>query len=131
MQATTSTSALARWLLRERNPTGADSFVLTQEFLAEMLGVGRTSVSLVAHALQQSGLISYRRGHITTTSDPLGQSATAPELWLSNSDPLDRARWKACATARASAAAPSRRPLYDRLLQLTVDACQDDARTLM
>jgi CRP-like cAMP-binding protein len=56
---------LARWLLRVRDVTGSDSFLLTQEFIAEMLGVGRTSVSLVAHALQQAGLISYRRGHIT------------------------------------------------------------------
>ena len=56
---------LARWLLRVRDVTGSDSFVLTQEYIAEMLGVGRTSVSIVAHTLQQAGLISYRRGHIT------------------------------------------------------------------
>ena len=35
---------LARWLLRVRDVTGSDSFVLTQEYIAEMLGVGRTSV---------------------------------------------------------------------------------------
>jgi CRP-like cAMP-binding protein len=56
---------LARWLLRVRDATGSDSFVLTQEFIAEMLGVRRTSVSIVANQLQQAGLISYRRGHIT------------------------------------------------------------------
>jgi CRP-like cAMP-binding protein len=55
---------LARWLVRVRDATGSDSFVLTQEFIAEMLGVGRTSVSIVAHSLQQAGLVSYRRGHI-------------------------------------------------------------------
>jgi CRP-like cAMP-binding protein len=55
---------LARWLLRVRDVTGSDSFQLTQEFIAEMLGVRRTSVSITAHAFQQAGIISYRRGQI-------------------------------------------------------------------
>jgi len=55
---------LARWLLHTRDVLGADSFLLTQEFMAEMLGVRRTSVSIVAHTLQEAGLINYRRGHI-------------------------------------------------------------------
>lgn len=55
---------LARWLLRVRDATQSDSFELTQEFIAEMLGVGRSSVSLVAHALQEAGLINYSRGRI-------------------------------------------------------------------
>jgi CRP-like cAMP-binding protein len=55
---------LARWLLHTRDVLGSDSFLLTQEFMAEMLGVRRTSVSIVAHTLQQAGLINYRRGHI-------------------------------------------------------------------
>jgi len=55
---------LARWLLHTRDVLGTDSFLLTQEFMAEMLGVRRTSVSIVAHTLQQAGLINYRRGHI-------------------------------------------------------------------
>jgi CRP-like cAMP-binding protein len=55
---------LARWLLRVRDVTGNDSFMLTQEFMAEMLGVRRTSVTLVAQSLQQAGFISYRRGNI-------------------------------------------------------------------
>jgi CRP-like cAMP-binding protein len=55
---------LARWLLRVRDVTASDSFHLTQEFIAEMLGVGRTSVSIVAHTLQQAGMISYSRGNI-------------------------------------------------------------------
>jgi len=42
----------------------SDDIALTQEFLAEMLGVRRTSVTLVAGGLQKSGLIAYRRGHI-------------------------------------------------------------------
>src|SRR5690349_13872600 len=41
-----------------------DDLPFTQEFLAEMLGVTRPSVSLVAHTLQQAGLIRYSRGNI-------------------------------------------------------------------
>jgi CRP-like cAMP-binding protein len=55
---------LSRWLLRCRDLLDSDEIPLTQEFLAEMLGVRRTSVTLVASALQRSGLIQYRRGHI-------------------------------------------------------------------
>ena len=40
------------------------SFDLTQEFMADMLGARRTSVTLAAGSLQRSGLIEYRRGHI-------------------------------------------------------------------
>ena len=55
-----------RWLLRVRDLAG-DEFSLTQEFIAQMLGVQRASVSTEAHKLQQEGLISYRRGHIRIT----------------------------------------------------------------
>jgi CRP-like cAMP-binding protein len=54
---------LCRWLLRMRDLAG-DDLVVTQEFLAQMLGVRRTSVSLVAGTLQGAGLIRYRRGHV-------------------------------------------------------------------
>jgi CRP-like cAMP-binding protein len=59
---------LSRWLLRTRDATGSDTFGLTQEFLAQMLGVRRTSVSLVANTLQAAGLIRYRRGNIEITN---------------------------------------------------------------
>jgi CRP-like cAMP-binding protein len=59
---------LARWLLRARDLSRADNLPFTQEFLAEMLGVRRTSVSLTAHTLQQAGLIKYRRGNIQITN---------------------------------------------------------------
>ncbi len=55
---------MCRWLLRMRDLAAADDLVLTQEFLAQMLGVRRPSVSLVAHTLQKAGLIKYRRGNI-------------------------------------------------------------------
>src|SRR5438876_9612779 len=56
---------MCRWLLRIRDLTGSDDMKLTQEFLAQMLGVRRTSVSLIAGTLQKAGFIKYRRGHIT------------------------------------------------------------------
>jgi CRP-like cAMP-binding protein len=55
---------LCRWLLRMRDIVG-DDLPLTQEFLAQMIGARRPSVSLVAGTLQQAGLIKYSRGHIT------------------------------------------------------------------
>ena len=55
---------MCRWLLRIRDLTGSDDMQLTQEFLAQMLGVRRTSVTLVASTLQKAGFIQYRRGKI-------------------------------------------------------------------
>jgi CRP-like cAMP-binding protein len=55
---------MCRWLLRMHDLTQSSELSLTQEFLAQMLGVRRTSVSLVAGALQKAGLIRYKRGNI-------------------------------------------------------------------
>src|SRR6195952_4735374 len=55
---------LCRWLLRARDLSGSDNLHFPQEFLAEMLGVRRTSVTVDAHALQNAGLIKYSRGKI-------------------------------------------------------------------
>jgi CRP-like cAMP-binding protein len=57
-------SRMCRWLLRIKDLTQSTHMQLTQEFLAQMLGVRRSSVSLVAGSLQTSGLIKYRRGKI-------------------------------------------------------------------
>jgi CRP-like cAMP-binding protein len=57
-------SRMCRWLLRMRDLADSDDLTLTQEFLAQMLGVRRPSVSIVAGTLQKAGLIRYRRGHI-------------------------------------------------------------------
>lgn len=60
-------SRLARWLLRMHDLAGEDRLHLTQDFLAQMIGVQRNSVSTVAHALQESGIIKYGRGNIEIT----------------------------------------------------------------
>jgi CRP-like cAMP-binding protein len=55
---------LIRWLLMHYDRVRNDSFTLTQEFIAAMLGVRRAGVSEAAKNLQHSGLINYTRGHI-------------------------------------------------------------------
>jgi CRP-like cAMP-binding protein len=54
----------ARWLLVTHDRVSGNEFHLTQEFLADMLGVHRPSVSIAAGALQEAGLIQYTRGHM-------------------------------------------------------------------
>ncbi|MGY1636226.1 Crp/Fnr family transcriptional regulator [Geodermatophilus sp. SYSU D00742] len=61
----TTEERCARWLLQTRDRVGGDEFALTQEFLAQMLGVRRGTVSLTAGVLQQAGVIRYTRGRIT------------------------------------------------------------------
>lgn len=56
---------LAKWLLMCRDRMGKDTLPLTQEFLGNMLGVRRTTVTFVAGALSKAGLIKYSRGKIT------------------------------------------------------------------
>ncbi|WP_114229139.1 MULTISPECIES: Crp/Fnr family transcriptional regulator [Sphingomonas] len=54
----------ARWLLHAQDRVGGDRLALTQESLAGLLGVQRTTVNAVARLLQEQGLIAYRRGAI-------------------------------------------------------------------
>jgi CRP-like cAMP-binding protein len=55
----------ARWLLMSHDRVGRDRFDLTQEFLAEMLGVRRPGVTVAMGILEKSGLIAHGRGNIT------------------------------------------------------------------
>ncbi|MGC9200007.1 MAG: Crp/Fnr family transcriptional regulator [Acidobacteriaceae bacterium] len=56
---------LIRWLLMCYDRSHQDTMSLTQEFMANMLGTRRTTVTLLAGSLQKRGLISYRRGKVT------------------------------------------------------------------
>lgn len=56
---------LARWLLMSQDRVGSDSFPITHDLLAQMLGSGRPSVTVAAGALQRAGIIEYTRGAIT------------------------------------------------------------------
>jgi CRP-like cAMP-binding protein len=58
---------MARWLLYVRELIDGETLQLTQEFMSQILGVQRSSVSLVAARLQQRGVIHYRRGKLEIT----------------------------------------------------------------
>jgi CRP-like cAMP-binding protein len=55
----------ARWLLMTHDRVSRDQYYLTQEFLAQMLGVRRAAVNQAAGALQNKGIIEYTRGRMT------------------------------------------------------------------
>lgn len=55
---------LSRWLLHAHDLHDGETLPLTHEFLARAIGVQRNAISMVAHALQQTGIISYSRGQI-------------------------------------------------------------------
>jgi CRP-like cAMP-binding protein len=65
-----------RWLLMARYHMNSDDLLLTQEFMAMMLGVQRSSVTVIAKKLQDQGVIAYHRGQISVLNvDALERSA--------------------------------------------------------
>jgi CRP-like cAMP-binding protein len=67
---------LARWLLMVREGIERDEFLLTQDFLAVMLGVHRPTVTVAIRSLETAGLIDHQRGHIRIIdAEALEQSA--------------------------------------------------------
>ena len=61
---------LARWLLMSHDRIGGETMPLTQEFLGQMLGTRRSSVSVAASILQKAGMITYTRGNVTIVDRP-------------------------------------------------------------
>ena len=80
----------ARWLLQTHDRARADEFRLTQEFLAQMLGVRRPSVTVAAGALQEAGLIHYKRGDVTVL-DRAGLERASCECYRIVRDEYDHA----------------------------------------
>lgn len=70
----------SRWLLVAHDNALSDTFPLTHEFLAMMLGTQRAGVTIAASALRRAGLIAYRRGRITVT-DRLGLETASCECY--------------------------------------------------
>ncbi len=79
---------LARWLLLCADRVQSNTFLLSQEFLGDMLGVRRTSVTMAALALRQAGLISYSRGKISIL-DVSGLRSISCECYQVIKDHLD------------------------------------------
>jgi CRP-like cAMP-binding protein len=79
----------ARWLLMSHDRVQANTFHLTQEFLAEMLGVRRSGVTGSAGKLRDERLISYRRGWISIL-DRRGLEKTSCECYKTIREEFDR-----------------------------------------
>ena len=73
---------LARWLLKMHDRVTGDTFLLTQESLALMLGVARPSVTVNALTLQHAGFIQYQRGHIRILDRPGLEAAACECYWI-------------------------------------------------
>jgi CRP-like cAMP-binding protein len=67
---------LARWLLMSADRVGSNSVPLTQDFLAQMLGTRRSSVTVAAGILQRAGLIAHTRGDVEIIDRKLLEEAS-------------------------------------------------------
>ena len=80
---------LSRWLLMSHDRVGTDTFPITHEFLGQMLGSRRATVTLSAGILQAAGLIRYHRGRVTIL-DREGLEAVSCECYAVIKAALDR-----------------------------------------
>jgi CRP-like cAMP-binding protein len=79
---------LARWILMTQDRTGSGVLPLTQDYMAIMTGVQRTTISAVANQLRSEGLIRYSRGNLEVT-DRAGLEARACECYNAIRDEFD------------------------------------------
>jgi CRP-like cAMP-binding protein len=80
---------MSRWLLMAHDRAGKDEFLLTHQFLSELLGVRRQTVSIIAGTLQRAGLITYQRG-ILRVLDREGLEAASCECYQALKKLYDR-----------------------------------------
>jgi hypothetical protein len=80
---------MCRWLRMSYNRALRTEFPIRHEFLAQMLGVHRPTISTVANMLQKAGLISYRYGKLTIL-DPDGLAEGACECYALMESQFDR-----------------------------------------
>jgi CRP-like cAMP-binding protein len=80
---------LCRWLLLSHDRAQSNHLAMTQEFISNMLGARRESVTVAAARLQDSGLIDYSRGHITIRNRT-GLESAACECYQAVKDEIDQ-----------------------------------------
>ena len=79
----------ARWLLLTHDRVGSDEFPMTHEFLAQMLGVRRASVTVTAGILQRAGFVEFSRGRVAVVDRP-GLESAACECYAVTREVYDR-----------------------------------------
>jgi CRP-like cAMP-binding protein len=79
----------ARWLLLTHDRVGTDEFPMTHEFLAQMLGVRRASVTVTAGILQRAGFVAFSRGRVEVV-DRAGLEGAACECYAVTREVFDR-----------------------------------------
>jgi cAMP-binding proteins - catabolite gene activator and regulatory subunit of cAMP-dependent protein kinases len=78
---------LARWLLMTSDRIKSDRLELTHEFISQMLGVRRSTVTLTTGVLQDSGLIRYKRGKVDILDRPKLEKVSCECYGLLNGHP--------------------------------------------
>lgn len=113
---------LCRWLLMMHDRTARSEFFLTHEFLSELLGLRRQTVSITAGTLQDAGLVTYRRGLIKVV-DRNGLEATSCECYQYFKELLNRMFAKNPAvngrTAHSTKATSYSRPTVDTTVSIS------------
>ncbi len=98
---------LSRWLLMSHDRVGTDEFATTHEFLGQMLGSRRATVTLSAGILQAAGLIRYQRGQVTIV-DRVGLESSACECYGVIKSELDGVVRKALRRSPGNRGSPQR-----------------------